>query len=836
MHTIYQLILDTCNKYTDKFLFDDKITFKQTLEYVRSRAAYLQKSGIKKGDIVGLLGVNSPQWCITHMAICSTGAIVLPLDNNLSAAVHLEMLKKVNARHLFLSDEYKNRKDNSLTIHNISLNEAFCDSKYFKVPELAENDIASLLFTSGTTDHPKIVQLTHANIVKTGISAINFMEVTQADTMLAILPLYHVYALEANIYAPFAGGCGIVFQPSMKGPDLIKSLQEHQITIFAGVPQLWELLFEGIKNKVKSSSFLKFKIFMLMAEHGEFFKKIGLGFLPGIIFKPVQKTMGGNIRFLLSGAASLKPQYYKYYSNMGFKIVEGYGLTETTGPICATRLTESRPGIVGKTIPGNEIEIRNKNSIGIGEIWMRGEAVMPGYYKNEKANKEVFDKAGWFNSGDIGFIDDKGDLHITGRMKNVIVLDSGKNVYPEELEAFYQESEKIREIAIFGRNIDDKETVYAVIVPVNPMRDTYQEIKEEIMNMNKNLPSYKTISHFALSIEPLPRTSTKKIIIRDVVGRLDQGLFQTHADNLTQLTLEFESQSPLEDLICDKLKNKLKAEKIYSYESLEDYNIDSLGRIALMSELENELNIQINVADFLRLQNIQELIRYLAGCNKKSGESVLLDLLDGKIRTKIVKLYNPVVSWLIALIYKSSPLLWKLNIVEGKNLKVDNCILVCNHQSNLDTIWVLGMMPYKIRKNVYIIGKKEVAFLRFIFPGLRTIYVERKGNVYPALKAGADLLRQGKSLLIFPEGTRTKDGTMGNFKTGAAFLAKKLNKNIIPITIKDSYKIFPRGSFLPRLFTKNKVEIFVHKTIDSNSYQNIEELNEKIKNVIRSKL
>ncbi len=435
LHDFYKT---RCVRYNDCILFDNRITYGEAWEVASQRAAFLQKQGYKKGDAIGLLAASNAEWCITYMTITMMGAVVVPLDVNLPASQYPSMLKEVKCKTVFISDEYKGILKRIKTF-NVSLDGAVEKKVKFKEPAVSEDDTACYVFTSGTTGASKIVELTHANIFKMAIGTSDFLELSPADMNLCILPLFHVYALDANFVGPFANGGALLFQPSLKGPDIMESLANNPITIFPAAPLLWELFMDAIINKVKDESTVKYVLFMFFLRRALILKALGLGFLVKKIFTPVHDLFGHSHRFFISGGAPLKRQYAVYYRNMGFTLIEGYGLTETTGPISLPDYKKNVIGSVGRPTPGNYVKIKNVNNEGVGEIWLAGDAVMPGYYKNDAANAEAFDDEGFFNTGDLGHLDKKGNIFITGRSKNVIVLSTGKNVYPEELEAYYKQ-------------------------------------------------------------------------------------------------------------------------------------------------------------------------------------------------------------------------------------------------------------------------------------------------------------------------------------------------------------------------------------------------------------
>ena len=409
-------------------------------------------------------------------------------------------------------------------------------------------------------------------------------------------------------------------------------------------------------------------------------------------------------------------------------------------------------------------------------------------------------------------------------------------MYPEELEAYYQSSSLITELAVFGRQSEGKDIVFAVIVPEHKTKNAYTEIKQEIQKMNKDLPTYMIVNQFAISFDPLPRTSSKKIVVREIEKNLSKFNYQSSERDKSLSQKELIANSPKEEAVINILKKKLKKDLFFVTDNLNDFDIDSLGKIDLIVFLEEELCIQVNLEIFAGKSDISEIVIYLAECQKKRDGSISDEILKSKIKTKPLSIYNPLLESIITMLRLLSKSAWRLKINNPENLITDNSIIVSNHQSNLDAIWILSSIPRKQRKNIYIIGKKELKYLKYIFPGIQTIFVERKSDVIPALKAGADVLRQGKSLLIFPEGTRTLNGTLLSFKTGAAYLAMNLNKKIIPMTINGSFKIMPKKRILPKLIAHSGGSITIHPAIDAKKYKSIDSLTKKIKTIIKSSL
>lgn len=821
-------------KYSDSMYLQPDITYAQAYSLIKQRATYIQSLGIKPKEPVALIASNSREWMITFFAIAYSGAVVVPLDNHLSLDIHKKMLSRIDCKLAFVSDDMGYTSDKKTKFISVEFNNALLDSKGYKKVKLNKEECAVMLFTSGTTGHPKIVALSHNNLVNTCLSGIEHMElVNEPDVVLTVLPLYHVFGLIASFLAFIINGSSIVVQTSLKGPDIIKTLEAYPITIFPGVPRLWELFFDSILDKAKNQSVIKYKILKFMVDYCHIFKKMGLGFIPKTIFKPIHQVFGNQLKFFVSGGASLKPKYFKAYHNMEFNILEGYGLTETTAVTIATKAHENSPGSVGKPTPGNYVEIRNKNSRDIGEIWLKGNSIMIGYLNNPKANAEVFDNDGWFNSGDAGFIDKNGNLHITGRIKNIIVLDSGKNVFPEEIEDALVVSEYINEIAVFGREKKGSVIVQAVVVPETISEKSFQEIKAEINRINDLMPDYMRVSEFALSFEPLPRTSTKKIITREVEANYKLGKYQVSEDKKFISQQNIQAITDRDKQVIKIIKSKFSVKKLFITTTLDDLGLDSLVRIQFAMELEKKLRVRIDMDKFMEASTVTDLIKYLGGlANVSEVESREDELLSGKYVTKKYKFFNPIVLLIVKFIKLIAILFFDYKIKNKEKLKeAQNCILVCNHQSNLDIILILASLPRDIRKNLFMISKKELKFLKYIFPWSHIIFVDRGVNIFPTLKSGADILRQNGSLFIFPEGTRTRDGKIGEFKYGVAYLASKFNKNILTMKIEGTFNVFPRGSFFPKF--GHKLTLTLGETI-SPAGKSIEEINKQIKNSVEN--
>ena len=826
-----QCCAQQCSRHAGNVLFSFNgadMTYAGAWTRICVQAHFLEREGFRQGDVIGLLAVNSPEWCLWFMAITSIGCIAVPLDTGLPSERYDAMLNYVGAKAVFLSESFL---DLPTSVRKISLTSVSDDVSAIVPPRLSRTSPAAYLFTSGTTGDPKVVTLTHGNILHIATVCTSLEEYTEKDVTLAILPLFHVYALESTFLAPFVTGSRIVLQPSLKGPDIIRSLAENPVTIFPAAPQMWRLFFDGIAGKLKARSMFKYRFFMFLLDNAPLLRALGFGPLLRKVFSPIHDVLGRSHRFFISGGAPLKKEYFNYYKNMGFRIMEGYGLTETTGPIAIPYYKTAVAGTVGAPIPGNEVIIKNAGADGIGEVWLRGEAVMAGYFRNDEANRAALDAEGFFNSGDLGRLDRKGAIWLTGRFKNVIVLDSGKNVYPEEIEQYYSSCASIEEISVFGHAIDGEETVCAVIVPAVKNGSSWDSVRREIRDIEKGLPSYKTVRSFALSFDPLPKNSTRKVLPSKVRELWESGALIRGGDQpVPRRTIS--ASNAREQIALELMKRLLKRGELHVDDTFAGIGVDSLKLVDIVVRCEEETGLSI---DLSRVTSVNDLFVILSTQNPGEGDRIGDRLFGGPVTTKMPPFFNPFHHLSLWLLRFLSVLFWRVSVVNRAALGTPNCIIAANHQSNLDVVWIGSAIPVRRRKDIYSIGKKNLSFLRYLVPMLPVIFVDRAGNTFPALKAAADILRSGKTLVIFPEGTRTRTGEAGEFRSGAAYLSKNLGRPIVPVTIIGAYDIYPCSRLFPRIFTRTKGKLVVGDPVDPSAFPTAEALNEEIRRIILGK-
>ena len=523
MKNIYEMLQDVCNRNKDSIFFvREKETYADLLKKVKQRAVLLAKRfGIKKGDTVAILSGNTPDFLRSYFAITSQGAQVLMLDTGLNTTEHINMMKRTNCKltlaqkHYFIEDAPSEMFD----IENID----DTDENEFVMAETERSDIAQLSFTSGSTGNPKVVGITHNNLLSLCDGAQFYKPVILPGyTFYGFLPLYHIYGVVINIIVPITLQGKLLLQPVLKPQEFIKDFKQYRPEVIPAVPRIWEVFYKKIVDSAKEKHV--WTLMRVIVSMRKILRAIGLGALVNKVTKPVHDAFGGNTKVLVSAGATLKPSIRKFYESMGFVVGDCYGLTETTGPAnfnFAFRRPNGSMYYAGPLL-GNDIQIHNPDKHGIGEIWVRGNMVMPGYIDNDEANAEAFED-GWFKTGDVGRLDKFGRLEVKGRQKQVIVLDSGKNVYPDELEDLYMQNDEILNAAVFEYVIKDKIVPFAVF-QVKP-GTTIDQVGLLVKKSNMMIAQYKWVRHFAITEEELPSTSAKKVKHFAVRDMLNHGAF-----------------------------------------------------------------------------------------------------------------------------------------------------------------------------------------------------------------------------------------------------------------------------------------------------------------------
>ncbi len=541
--TLPQMFLISTKRYPDRACFTDfdaekhTLSYTEVLEKVENLALWLKNNGVKKGDHIAVFGKNSPEWATVYLAAGFAGAIIVPIDYGLHDK-EIATLLAVSAPSFIFVDEEKYdvfKKSHGEKVYSLSKKKGdyvydLKGSGNFEMPELAEDDTAAILFTSGTTGNPKGVMLSHKNLVSDCYIAQTNMTIYHTDVFYALLPIHHSYTMLAVFIEALSVGAEIVFGKSMAVTRMLKELKEGKITMLLGVPLLFNKLVGGILKGIREKGVLVNAFMHFLLGFSYILKKYFKLNAGKVLFKSIlEKVSLSTIRIAICGGGPLAESVFKVYQALGIDFVQGYGLTETS-PIVALNPTYNfKIESVGRNFhPFMEMKILDPDEKGIGEVLIKGPMVMQGYYKMPEETKNVFTEDGWFKTGDLGRLDDEHYLYLAGRAKNMIVTEGGKNVYPEEIENAFQLVTDIEQITVKGYIVDKatkSEGIEALIYPsddlfkrLNIVRGSdysidlvRDEIQDAVNKINKELVVYSRISKITILDEPLEMTTTKKV-------------------------------------------------------------------------------------------------------------------------------------------------------------------------------------------------------------------------------------------------------------------------------------------------------------------------------------
>ena len=550
--TLVEMLKITVKRFGERNAFTDWDTdygSKRTYSYnevfvkVEKLAKWLVQNGVEKGDRIAVSGKNSPEWATVYLAAHFAGAVICPIDYALHEDEIENLLKTAEPKFLFIDFEKFNHFDSNLKGCKVySLNRRNQKYVYNLEPEgnvelnqfPTEEDTAAILFTSGTTGIPKGVMLSHKNLVSDAFIAQYHMIIDYNDVFYALLPIHHAYTMLAVFIESICIGAEIVFGKSMAVSKLMKELKEGKITMLLGVPLLFNKLAAGILNGIKQKGKIVYGILKILMEISYIIKKITKINVGHKMFNAILKKANINtIRIAICGGGPLAKSVFKLYNQLGIDFVQGYGLTETSPIIALNPVQHFKIESVGKYFVGHmEMKILNPNEEGIGEICVKGPMVMQGYYKMPEETEKMFTSDGWFKTGDLGWLDSEKYLMLSGRCKNLIVTEGGKNVYPEEIEDSFQLETDIQQITVRGyiANKNTKsEEIEAMIYPSDSFfekmnfsrEDSFSDEKKKaevlksiskiVEKINKKLQPYQRITKITILEKPLEMTTTMKV-------------------------------------------------------------------------------------------------------------------------------------------------------------------------------------------------------------------------------------------------------------------------------------------------------------------------------------
>jgi long-chain acyl-CoA synthetase len=891
MHGFYSCFLESVEKYPENIALElqhssgqvESVTYSELRRTGESVGRWLRESGMSEGVRCAIMAGNGPLWVAVYLGIMSAGAAAVPLDTAFNAHQVNKLLWDSGSAIIFTDSEHLPVVEKAIeeTLVRIVMIDGSGEGRYsnltgmfaagpgdFRPARIFDSDTAVVMYTSGTTSDPKGVVLTHKNLLAEADAIFSAVEVSPQDAILGVLPLFHALAQVANLLMPFAIGARIVYLEELNTTELLRALSERGITLFCCVPQFFYLIHERVMQQVSARPLparLAFRVLMAFSSAG---RKIGLN-LGKLFFRPVHRMLGPKMRFFITGGSAFDPRVGRDLEKLGFRLLQAYGLTETSGGATVTPPRDSVMGSVGKPLKGVEIRIVDPQPaegipFPVGEIAIRGEIIMKGYYNRVDATAEAI-RDGWLFSGDLGYQDERGNLFITGRKKEIIVLSSGKNIYPEELEAHYMRSPFVKEICVMGLvnrpGEPFSERLHAVIVPdFDVLRErkivnAREVIRFDVENLSMELPSTKRILSFDLWADPLPRTTTRKLkrfaIQQRVMAGEEGGIGRGGAAEEPTGEEAAWLASPDVQKAIAVIRGAGKVEKaVLPSSNLElDLGFDSMERVELVVALEREMQAQVDEKVITQVYTVRELVDAVlqARGGAAGGEKAALPgweavlavepddpqamaaLNSSRLFTFLWFLFGKLVSVIARVFFRLR--------VSGKEKLPKNgpFILSPNHQSFLDGPIVASQIPWRLFKNMFYVGTSEIfgrGAFNYLGRTFRLVPVDPDSNLVNAMRAGAYGLKKGQNLVLYPEGERSVDGTPKKFKKGVAILAAHLKVPIYPVALEGFYEAWPRSRRFPRL-GKLRVE-FGDPILPPDTVMNPEETYRELTEELRS--
>jgi long-chain acyl-CoA synthetase len=823
-------------------------------------ASALQHRGIREHSAVLLAGENRPQWGMCYFGILKAGGIAVPVDPEASVQEFVDYLSTSRAAVAILSDQVYERVGEEL---KSALDEADIPARITTfggllgeqletdleesdveplAPEAVEpheslvhtaedaGDLASLIFTSGTTGQPKGVMLTHENFTHLLTNLQQTFSIDDDAEFVSVLPLHHTFEFACGFLLPLSEGASITYLEELDGTELLAAAAGNRASALVGVPALWELLYKRIEGQVDAAP--RAVSWALRAMHSlntTLRDRWDINVGP-VVFAPVHQAFGGDLEYLVSGGAALPGDILEAFYGLGFDLYEGYGLSEASPVLTVNQPDDGiTPGSVGTALPDVEVDIHDPNDEGVGEVIARGPNVMPGYLDRPEANEETL-RDGWLHTGDLGKIDENGELRLVGRQKDVIVTSGGKNVYPDQLEDLYGGHEDIAEISVVGLSDGDGSERVACLIRPDLAEDADAETREAAQENIREwfqVQAARTASHKRIRVlrfhdEPLPRTATRKVKRNEVREILRQKLDQEKAE-ARQRGADQEGDWAWLDQVLAHLSDR-DAQAIHAGTHLyDDLGFDSLMFVELASLLE-ERDYTVDAEDLASLQTNADLRELLGESHTTEADQTALVKADGETNRKardwdippiVADTGKRVLGDLQMSAYEN---LYDVDVYGRSNIPRHNpnTIVVANHCSHLD----MGLVKYALGD--YGRGIRALAASDYFFSTpLRRAYFENFTNLLPiersstleeALAEADDALERGETLLIFPEGTRSVDGTIQPFQSGIGYLVDRHDVDVLPLYIDGTYEALPKGQSLPSPMARH-LEVHIGRTL-----------------------
>ena len=807
------------------------VTYQEMLQHVSVFGSHTRELNPKKTII---FSENRIGWVYAFFSVWQNRSIAVPVDATATVSDLEYIVRDCTPECMWVSEacekvarEVVSRLDFDVRILVINEVEKEDISGFDIVPSTLdeksyEDDaIALIIYTSGTTGSPKGVMLTYRNLWanKAGVcDEVNVFNGKRRTLML--LPVHHVLPLMGTVIIPILQGDGIIICETLQGPDIMEALCRGKVGIFVGVPRLWQMLYSGIMKKI-NASFVARTLFTIC-------KKAKSPKFSRIVFSSVHKKMGGHLDYCVCGGAALDKEIGEGLTALGINLLEGYGMTEMAPIIAFTRPGDYICGCAGLPLPSVECKIVN------GELCCKGNNLMKGYYNRPEETAQVIDSDGFLHTGDLAYLDEKGRVYLTGRTKEIIVLSNGKNVQPNEIEYKLEKYEnRVKEAAV----VQNGDMLMGIIVPneawARNLSDEEVEItlkKEVIEPYNLTVTNYKKLMSIFVYRGDLPRTKLDKLQrfkLKDILKSKGESV-KSKVESAEEMSNEMR-------IIKDYIESEKKVE-VHADDHLEtDLAFDSLDKVGLQGFIEQTFGVDIQPEMMTTLRSVAEKVesgKTHVDVNKMDWHEMLL-ANNSSLELPSTSVFYPLHAKLFKSFLKLNN---RLKIVGEKNVpKKGPFIIAPNHQSFLDGPIVASGLSYKTLKNSYFFATEEHVKHPVVksLAKRNNIIIMEKRNLKNSILKLSEVLKLGKNVVIFPEGSRSYDGEMVPFKKTFAILSKELNVPVVPVCIRGAYDVLPRGS---KWIKPKKIEVEYLPPVMPANEDTYDSISDKVRDSIQKSL
>jgi long-chain acyl-CoA synthetase len=787
----------------------------------------LETRGISRGDRVVIWGPNSAEWVAAFFGCALRGVVVVPMDDAANADFSARVAQQVDARLVVCSREHESGNFPTLLLDGLEDQlAAHSPAKYSAAP-VAQHDTLEIVFTSGTTAEPKGVVITHGNVLaniapieKEITNYLKYERFVHPIRFLNLLPLSHVFGQFLGMFLPPLLAGTVVFDPALNPAEVMATIKRERVSVLVAVPRMLESLRQKVERDFdEAGRRAQFADRFRRADKHHFLRRWW-------IFRDVRRRFGWKFLAMISGGAALERETEEFWHRLGYAVIQGYGLTETTSLISLNHPFRTSRGSIGKILPGREIKLADD-----GEILVRGSGVASGYWSDRKVQSVAGDE-GWYRTGDLGALDAEGNLHFKGRKKEVIVTPAGMNVYPEDLEKTLRTQPEVRDCVVIGLDRGGNAEPCGVMILRNPNADAAAIVDRA----NQTLADYQRMRNwFVWPEEDFPRTSTQKprrnVITDAVRASLHGRAVSIAASPLSELVAKVTGRQPTNLAADANLETGL--------------GLNSLERVELLGALEDRYQVELSETKFAAATTVGDLEKLLQG---QKGEG-------REFHYPRWTLHWPA-TWLrllahYLLLRPAVFLLGWPRVVGRENLRSVRgpLLVISNHIGDVDVGFVHTVLPARLRHHIATAtGGEALESLRSPIPDrwwggrlydrikwisgvtlLNLFPLPRQSGFRKSFAYAGEAVDRGYSVLVFPEGRHTEDGKLLPFRSGIGLLVNNLKVPVLPMRIDGLFELKNAGrKFAP----PGKITLRIGKPVTFSPERPPEEIAEELRRIV----